>query len=785
MDMQVSAKAKTLAIPRYFSSEDIHPFDAVTWDVRDAVITDAKGNVIFEQRGVEFPSSFSQMAVNVVSSKYFSGPLDSPNRERSFRQLVGRVVGTITQAGIEHGYFDEENAKVFGEELMALAVGQYLAWNSPVWFNAGVIKDFQASACLPYDVRISTNMGLLMIGDIVSAFHRGEDIKVYDRMGKLCCIQKAICNGKRWVWDVELADGSKLPLTYDHTVFVHDNGVEIEKQVKDIKVGNDFLILSRDATCGIENTKIGTLNINNDIAWVSGLMVGNGYSGKPESASSPIWEIKVNTIDEKDRICSIMDYYDVSYSFIEFHWGFTVRGYGINGREFWKRLDLWNHTNDKIVPDWVFYSNADVIGSFLQGLFDTDGSVVPHSDGIHVHILFSNTSEQVARSAHLLLRSLGIFSTFSSYLDPRTDSNRKECYSIAINDRVSVDLFSKRVGLTNSNKKSRLDLGNLIDGANKLSHSKVVSISRRNPELVYDLQTDCSTFWANGVLVHNCFINHVDDTMESILDLAKVEGMEFKSGSGAGVNLSAIRGSMEGLGKGGIASGPVSFMRGFDAFAGVIKSGGRVRRAAKINILNSDHPDIEDFIECKVREEHKAQDLIAAGYSNDFSVLDPNSAYNSVYFQNANHSVRMVGSFMSDYAENREYALTARTDGRTLKMVKARDILSKIAKAAWETGDPAVQFDDVANEWNPVLDTKRINASNPCCFTGETLIDTSEGKIRIDDLKMMFDRGDELPFVFSYDKDTNLPVLRKIKRAWLSGHTKDLVGGDSLCENRI
>ena len=208
-----------------------------------------------------------------------------------------------------------------------------------------------------------------------------------------------------------------------------------------------------------------------------------------------------------------------------------------------------------------------------------------------------------------------------------------------------------------------------------------------------------------------CFINAVDDSLDAILTLAKTEGMLFKWGSGTGTNLSSIRGSMELLSGGGTASGPLSFMRGFDAFAGVIKSGGKTRRAAKMVILNVDHPDIVDFIDCKSKEEAKAHALIKAGY--DGSGPD-SEAYSSIFFQNANNSVRVSDEFMRAYETDGEFTTYTVKNHEPAGTYKARDIMHKIAEATWLCGDPGMQFDTTINKWHTSKNTARINASNPC-----------------------------------------------------------------------
>jgi ribonucleoside-diphosphate reductase alpha chain len=207
-----------------------------------------------------------------------------------------------------------------------------------------------------------------------------------------------------------------------------------------------------------------------------------------------------------------------------------------------------------------------------------------------------------------------------------------------------------------------------------------------------------------------CFINSVQDTMDSILTLAKTEGMLFKFGSGTGSNLSTIRSARELLAGGGTASGPVSFMKGYDAFAGVIKSGGKTRRAAKMVILNADHPDILEFINCKVEEEKKAWALIDAGYDGSFTGV----AYNSIFFQNSNNSVRVTDDFMRAVLDDGEWQTHAVTSGEVMDTYKARDLMRMIAEGTWVCGDPGMQFDTTVNEWHTCPETGRINASNPC-----------------------------------------------------------------------
>jgi ribonucleoside-diphosphate reductase alpha chain len=227
---------------------------------------------------------------------------------------------------------------------------------------------------------------------------------------------------------------------------------------------------------------------------------------------------------------------------------------------------------------------------------------------------------------------------------------------------------------------------------------------------VYDIQTESGEYLSGNLRVHNCFILAVDDTMDSILEWYREEGLIFKGGSGAGVNLSRIRSSKELLSSGGTASGPVSFMRGADASAGTIKSGGATRRAAKMVVLDVDHPDVAEFIATKAREEEKIRVLRDAGFDMDLGGQD----IVSVQYQNANNSVRVSDEFMHAVEEGKEFDLLARRTGEVVERVDARKLLRSMAQAAWECADPGIQYDSTINDWHTCPESGRITASNPC-----------------------------------------------------------------------
>ena len=485
---------KGLTMRRIHTRAGVHPYDEVTWERRDVVMTNWRdGTVNFEQHGVEFPDFWSVNAANIVTTKYFRGAVGTPQRERSLKQLVDRVVGVYVAAGREHGYFaSAKDAEVFQHELAYALIHQVFSFNSPVWFNVGTSSPQQVSACQPYDALVSTPAGLVPIGKLVEDDAVGT--KVHDAHG-MTRILATKANGVKEVLRLHTRAGYALDVTPDHLVW----------RAKDLVVGE-----------------------------------------------------------------------------------FTVAGFLRPG-------------------DSLLHVDPDVGGS----------------------------------------------------------------------DRRLVEI-------------SRIErLGELE---------------------VYDIQTESGEYLAGNVRVHNCFILAVDDTMDSILEWYREEGLIFKGGSGAGVNLSRLRSSKELLSSGGTASGPVSFMRGADASAGTIKSGGATRRAAKMVVLDVDHPDVEEFIETKAREEEKIRVLRDGGFDMDLGGKD----ITSVQYQNANNSVRVNDEFMRAVEDGKPFALAARQTGETVATVEARDLFRKMAKAAWECADPGIQYDGAINGWHTCPESGRITASNPC-----------------------------------------------------------------------
>jgi len=344
--------------------------------------------------------------------------------------------------------------------------------------------------------------------------------------------------------------------------------------------------------------------------------------------------------------------------------------------------------------------------------------------GLKVPRHFSRPGEDPFRQVEWELRTASITNEKGEVVFEQRDVETPKLWSQMATNVVVSKYFRGTVGTPEREKSVRDLIRRVVNAIAGWGQAKQYFATEEDyqafsHELTYLLLHQYASFnspvWFNcGVdkkpQCSACFINSVKDTMDSILTLAKTEGMLFKFGSGTGTNFSPLRSSRERLGGGGIASGPVSFMKGFDAFAGVIKSGGRTRRAAKMVILNIDHPDIAEFIGCKAEEEKKAWALIDAGYDGSFT----GEAYHSVFFQNSNNSVRVTDAFMEAVLSDGEWSTRAITTGEVMDTYKARELMDRIARAAHQCGDPGMQFDTIINKWNTCPNSGRINASNPC-----------------------------------------------------------------------
>jgi len=364
---------------------------------------------------------------------------------------------------------------------------------------------------------------------------------------------------------------------------------------------------------------------------------------------------------------------------------------------------LW----DTAIPAEEYFLTAPlpVVASYLRSLFDAQGSISIGERAARIGL--DRIAEDSARTLQRLLLRFGICSSLRH--EPK---DRREVWSLDIESLGDRRIFADEIDFIDPIKRAKLEHSLTLDGvpARSTKQLEIERIEVLGEMDVFDIQTESGEYLSANLRVHNCFILSVEDEMSSILNWYVEEGTIFKHGSGSGLNLSKLRSSKEHLRSGGTASGPVSFMRGADASAGTIKSGGATRRAAKMVVLNVDHPDIKDFIWCKALEERKARALREAGFDMDLDGKDSHS----IQYQNANNSVRVTDEFMNAVLEGAEWELKAVTTGETLETLPARDLFRDIAQAAWDCADPGMQYDTTINDWHTCPNSGPITASNPC-----------------------------------------------------------------------
>jgi ribonucleoside-diphosphate reductase alpha chain len=720
IQMAVAGERLGIGISRYFTSDNRHPYDEVVWERRDSRISDYRtGAVAFEQAGVEVPSTWSINATNILAQKYFRGSVGSPEREVSLRQVIDRVVDTITAWGMKDGYFvDAAEAATFSDELKHLIVQQKAAFNSPVWFNIGVSGvPQQAAACQPYDALVSTPDGLVPIGRLVEDGAIGH--KVFDANG-VTSIEAVKANGRKHVLRVTTKSGHQLEVTGDHLVWRasrQDTGRFVP--ASELQLG-DQLTWHRTSSSGegeIHRQWIAE-------AALAGWLQSDGFCGRYEGTNRSL-TIEAMTVTEAE-LDWVTELLDAAFPAVHRHERKVetkdesldcrrTRLYGRVLEDFVASWGLEERGAHMTVPSQLFSAPLEVVAAYLRSLFHAEGSVSVR-EGAAV-ISLDMTSEGIVRGVQALLARFGIFARVSDKAARVSDkadrrSDRQGCCNLSIRTLGDRYSFANDIGFIDPCKADKLAESLELSGlpARESKRLEIASIEDIGEVDVYDIQTESGEYLSAGLRVHNCFILGVEDSMASILNWYVEEGIIFKGGSGAGVNLSSIRSSRELLNGGGTASGPVSFMRGADASAGTIKSGGKTRRAAKMVILDADHPDIKEFIWCKAREERKARVLAQAGFDMDLDGRDSQS----VQYQNANNSVRLTDEFMQAVLEDSDWDLVGRTSGEAIETIKARELFHQIAEAAWECADPGLQFDTTINKWHTAPNTGRISGSNPC-----------------------------------------------------------------------
>ncbi|MQA62274.1 MAG: vitamin B12-dependent ribonucleotide reductase [Actinophytocola sp.] len=705
--------ARGLTLQRVFTKKGVHPYDEVTWEQRDVVMTNWRdGTVNFEQRGVEFPEFWSVNATNIVTSKYFRGAVGTDQRERSLKQLLDRVVKTYTQAGVEHGYFaTPADAEIFEHELTWMLLHQVFSFNSPVWFNVGTRSKQQVSACQPYDALVSTPAGMVPIGELVESDAVGA--KVFDAHD-LTKIIATKFNGQKEVFRIHTKAGHALDVTADHLVWRASSTVGSGRFVPagELRAG-DMLEWHRRKAFG--EAEISSQEIAE--ATLAGWLQSDGFVGQYNGTNRSLTiEAMTVTDSERDWVTKALDVVfpnthrkerrvETQDEGLDCR---RIRLYGNELRDFVDKWDLRTRGAEMSAPPLLFTSPLPVVAAYLRSIFQAEGYVSARERSTLVGMYM--ISEQLIRDVQQLLARFGIFARVHRKVEKRAD--RPDTWGIQIQNGGDRRIFADEIGFLDPVKAEKLERSFDKPGraAGELKRLQIASVESRGVMDVYDIQTESGEYLSSGLRVHNCFILAVDDTMESILNWYKEEGLIFKGGSGAGLNLSRIRSSKELLHSGGTASGPVSFMRGADASAGTIKSGGATRRAAKMVVLDVDHPDVEEFIQTKAREEVKIKALREAGFDMDLGGSD----MASVQYQNANNSVRVTDEFMRAVETGEKFGLRARTTSEVVEEVDAKGLFEVMAKAAWDCADPGLQYDDTINDWHTCPESGRITASNPC-----------------------------------------------------------------------
>lgn len=856
-----------MKILRRYTTEGQDPFGAFSFTPRTSRIVNPDGSVVFEMKDLLAPEQWSAVAVDILAQKYFrragvpekiehfaeEGVPEWLRRgrpaagarlagETDARQVFRRLAGCWTYWGWKGGYFSSESdARAFFDETCHMLAAQLAAPNSPQWFNTGLhwaygiegppqghyfvdptsgamAKSTSAyerpapHACLPHHAPVTTPAGPVPIGEIVERNLIG--LPVYDRDG-LTRVVAVKHNGLQAVYRVRLANGNAIEATADHLVLACDGHKTRRRWVEVGELRPGMRLIQRtDTALDAEGEGQAVAE-----AALAGWLQADGFVGQYAHGTNRSLTIEAMTVNA-DEHAYVGELVETVLGGVHSHERRAesrgshldirrIRLYGEPLRAFVTRYELLDRKLEMQVPAAVRAGGRAVVIAYLRALFQADGCVRIREDRQSSDIVFGTISPKLAVGVSQLLYNLGIYNRIAMGEDSRPD--RQDYYHVVIAWKSEKEKFAETIGFVSADKQQKLTTALNLPGRSvaRLRDEVIEGIEYVGEEDVYDIETESHNFLTNNVVVHNCFIQAVRDDLVNdggIMDLWVREARIFKYGSGTGSNFSSLRGENEPLSGGGKSSGLMSFLKIGDRAAGAIKSGGTTRRAAKMVILDLDHPDIEEFINWKTVEEQKVAALVTGSKllnrhlnailkachkwpkpgerfdrtrntdlrnaiaearaalvpvnyvervlqlaRQGFTALrfeeydtDWNSkAYYTVSGQNSNNSVRVSNEFMEAVEGDGPWHLYWRTERekakrenrrpRPSKTLQARELWEQIAYAAWACADPGVQFDTTINEWHTCPGDGRINASNPC-VTGDTLVATADGPVRIDAL---------------------------------------------------
>ena len=834
-------RGKGVAVRRYYTVPGIHPFEKIEWERRVARLTDVSGKVIFEQADVEVPTFWSQTAANIVAQKYFHGALDTPQREQSVKQLIDRVARTIAEWGRQDGYFSsDEDAESFYAELAHLLAMQKASFNSPVWFNVGVqngarpqcsacfinsvddtmesildlaktegilfkygsgtgtnlsplrsskerlsgggkpsgpvsfMKGYDAFAgvikCLTPDTYIYTTTGMIRMGEFISAslpegFHPDDQVILATEQGKQR-ISHVYVSPESDIWRVTLGmTGLELKGTAEHPILTMNQECQLVwKTLGQIKQG-DYVAVARHIDCWAENMPTFEAfspelvvtrkqltyptRMTQELARLLGYMVSEGCMDEHRvrfvNADKEMFDdflscfSRVFGVDVSEKFSTRINPKTgvVTYLF-QAEWK--------GAAQFFKYVGLTcDYSNRKIVPQSILRSPKEIAVEFLRAYFEGDG---------HVSRLIycASASEELLRQIQQMLLNFGIISVL------RRKRIGGVMYFYLNMQGAEAKAYMERIGFVSRKKQQALHLPE--------KRNTNIDVVPYLVEALRNRSQSCNGYYAcsdgrtrkipfgffNRTRQHISYarLEETADVIPAIrlLDEQLAETIEWVMKQKFFWDRVAAK---ELAGRSKTYDVTVPETHSFIA-NGIVchNSGGKTRRAAKMVILNMDHPDIEEYITCKATEEKKAHALIDMGYN-------PDIAYESVFFQNANNSVRVTDAFMQAALEKKTWQTKAITTGEIMGEFQAKTLLQKIAESTHLCGDPGMQYDTTINAWHTCPNSGRIDASNPC-VTGDTFIGVADGRNAVT-IRQLAEEGKSVP-VYCYSHDEKRLVIR-------------------------